>query len=871
MNIIKFGGSSIETPERVFQVIDIIKNKVGKGECFSVVLSAFGGVTSKLLELGDSASRHAQNRVKNDKSGEDNKEYLEIFHKLQSLHLNMATKVVRGEAAQKKLLGELSVSLNELKDIAQGVALTGELGPKTKDQMLSFGERLSCVIVCEALNENGIVCEFLDAREIIKTDRHFGEGRVLFDKTGQLIRERMLSVSRFSDAAVSAENSANSKMFIVTGFIGSTLKNETIILGRGGSDYTASILASALDSELVEIWTNVSGVMTADPFKVPKAYTIHSISYNEIIELSFYGAKVVHPYTAGPLIQKNIPILIKNTFEPHHPGTLIQKEKQRAQGAAAELEAKNVVTGVTSIANVALIKLAGDATNLGNGMGAGDAVGSGNSPIASHLFAFLGMHKINPLLITQGSSDYSLCVAVSKDHVYEIIPLLNDYWQENFSRGAGLPKIQVQEDVSVVAVVGEQMVERRGIAGQIFHSLGRNNINIVAIAQGPSELNITMVIPRKDEIKALRTLHAEFFQGEAKTLHVYIVGTGLIGRDLFAQINGHRKNLLEKDKIDVRVVGVCNSKQMVIDEKGNPIVDYIDAIKQHGEKANIEKFVDSILSNNFFNSIFVDATASESVTAVYEKLAQNKVAIVTPNKKLNSGPYAPYKKFMDLVKENDVSFYYETNVGAGLPIISTLNNLLASGDEILSIEGILSGTLSFLFNSFVGDKKFSDCLLDAKERGYTEPDPRDDLSGMDVARKILILSREVGYGLELSDIEIGPILPEEVNQAPNMEKFWELLKANDDYFLRLREKAQSEGKVLRYIAAFNEGKAKLSLTAVGPEHPFYSLCEADNIISFKTRRYFTRPLVVSGPGAGAAVTAAGVFSDILRIANYFRF
>ncbi|MBX9850926.1 MAG: bifunctional aspartate kinase/homoserine dehydrogenase I, partial [Cytophagaceae bacterium] len=617
--------------------------------------------------------------------------------------------------------------------------------------------------------------------------------------------------------------------------------------GRGGSDYSASIFGAALDADEIEIWTDVDGVMTADPKKVKRAFTLSGISYQEAMEMSHFGAKVIYPPTLQPAFAKKIPIWIKNTFNPEHEGTLIS-EKTQANDF--------LIKGISSIENIALINL------QGSGM-------VGVAGVSGRLFNTLAKNNINVILITQASSEHSICFVVDPKDAYKAKDAIEEEFSVEINSGK-IDKVIIHSNLSIIAIIGENMKNTRGISGKLFSSLGKNGINVIAIAQGSSELNLSVVINTADLSKALNSLHEAFFLSDVKTLNLFVVGLGLIGGTLLKQIHKTSSYLLKEKNLKINLIGISNSKKMLIDPNAISLANWKDKLEQAGEKSKLSDFVTQMNNLNLQNTVFVDCTSSKDVIMHYEEILKSTISIVTPNKLANSGKYSDYQKLQSAATKHGVKFLYETNVGAGLPVINTLKDLKYSGDKILRIEGILSGTLSYIFNTFKGDKKFSDVVKEAKEKGYTEPDPRDDLNGMDVARKILILAREAEAELEFNDVDVENILPESCRKAKTVDAFFAELEKNNHVFAKRRDEADKKGKVLRFIAKYENKKATVSLESVDSTHPFYSLSGSDNMISFTTERYKERPLVIKGPGAGAEVTAAGVFAEIITISNYLK-
>lgn len=816
MKVLKFGGSSVAKPERIRMILDILKAYYEQGEKFAVVFSAFGGVTDSLIEMSRLAS-------KGDES------YLELFEAFSNRHFE-AIKDLLKEENLNGFLPKLEKNHEVLKNLLHGIFLVREASPRTMDYVLSFGERNSCYIIQAALQQSGIPSAFLDARNIIKTDRKFGSAQVDLDMTYQNIREYFQT---------------NPQVQVVTGFIASSKGGLTTTLGRGGSDFTASLLAAGLDADLLEIWTDVNGVLTADPRKVKKAFTIPTMTYAEAMEMSHFGAKVIYPPTLQPALNKNIPLQIKNTFEPKNPGTFIT-----GKGDPNDLPVK----GISSITDIALLTL------QGSGL-------FGVPGIAGRLFGSLAMAEINIILITQGSSEHSISFAIqpklakkAKRHIEKTF---------DYEMKAGLiDPVKIEDDLSVIAIIGENMRYSPGIAGRLFQALGKNGINITAIAQGSSELNISVVIDKPDESKALNALHESFFLSDTKELHLYLIGVGLIGSTLLKQIKAHADHLKSEQSIEVKVIGLSNSKKMIFNENGINLDTWQKDLEISETKSNIPAFIEQMKSYNLSNTIFVDNTANEMIAGYYESILDSSISISTPNKIATSSSYLQYKRLKNIATRRGVQFMYETNVGAGLPIISTMNDLILSGDSIRKIEGVLSGSLSFIFNNFQEGTKFSDLVKLAKEKGFTEPDPRIDINGIDVRRKLIILARETGLNIEAEDVVINNILPEACRNAKSVDDFFVELEKADDYFTGLLKDASDKNCVLRMVAKLDNGKATIGLEAVDSDHPFYSLNGSDNMIVFTTDRYSERPLVVRGPGAGAEVTAAGVFAEIIKIGNY---
>lgn len=813
--VLKFGGSSVSTPERIKNVIVIVKNAHAITPQIAVVVSAFGGVTDQLILLGKSAA-----------TGKT--DYLEDLSKLKERHLTSVRELISKDRL-KSVLEELEFHFLELSHILEGVCLIKDLSVKSLDFIMSFGERFSAYIISESIKPLIPNAEYLDARKLIKTDRNFGSARVDFDQTDRNIQDYF---------------SASTSMPVITGFIASSSQNETTTLGRGGSDYTAAIVGAALNVEVIEIWTDVDGVMTADPRKEEYAFPIPEMSYREALEMSHFGAKVIHPPTIAPVLVKKIPLHIKNSFNPSSPGTLIRTEPSKKEF---------IICGISSIDNVALVCL------QGTGM-------IGVCGIAKRLFGALAENGISVILISQGSSEQSICFAIAPQDAEIAKEAIGKEFELEMKVNL-IDEVIIERNQSVVAVVGENMRHTPGIAGKLFGALGKNGINVAAIAQGSSELNISVVIKNEDSGKAIKVIHEAFFLSPITSVNVYLIGTGLIGGTLLKKMEMQSKKLYDESSLDLRLVGVANSKSMVFNPKGISLKEWKTLLDHSTEKMNIHAFTAKVFQQNLINSVFVDCTSNQSITDAYESILSSNVSIVTPNKKANSGEYKRYRILKDITKKTKSEFLYGANVGAALPIISTINEMLRCGDKILKIEAILSGTLSYLFNSFTKGTSFSTVVREAQEKGYTEPDPRDDLNGMDVARKLLILARESGYPMEMKDIRLTPFLPKECFESGSLEDFYSKLKKYDSLMENLRKDAEKEGKVLRYIATFENSIGRVSLQSVGPEHPFYYLSGNDNIIAITTEFYHKSPLVIKGKGAGAELTAGKVLADIIRIGS----
>jgi aspartokinase/homoserine dehydrogenase 1 len=813
--VVKFGGTSVGSADRIAALKDIIAPFTKKSKLL-VVCSAVSGITDLLIKAGESAA--AQDEL-----------YVNSFLTIKEKHFDITKSLFKG-TQRKEIDSELDEMFTELDRLLMGVYYTGELSNRSKDHAVSFGERLSCSIINAYFLQHKIKSQYVDARNIIETNDEHGCAIVDQETTYTRIRKYFKDYSNVS---------------VVTGFIASTKNKITTTLGRGGSDYTASILGAALKANEIQIWTDVDGVMTADPRKVKDAIPIRTLTYNEALEMSYFGAKIIYPPTIQPAFDAGIPLRIKNTLSPTDEGTYISS-KQDAN--------HHLIRGISSVDKVSLITLEG------SGM-------MGVAGVAARVFSSLAYNKINVILITQGSSEHNITFAVRPEDESRALHAVAHEFKNEIKNGT-IEEPVSKANLAILAVIGENMRNTTGVSGKLFQSLGKNGISVIATAQGSSEMNISLVINHDQLSKALNTVHQAFFLSDHKTVHLYLAGVGLIGSKLIEQIKANQQFLKDHHHIQLRIAGLADSKLMLQGNLTSSASKAKDLLKERGEKLNLKKFIEEMDERGLANSIFVDCTANVAVASLYQTILEKSVSIVTPNKIANCNNYEAYSLLKQTAREKNVQFKYETNVGAGLPVINTLQSLMISGDEIIRIEAVLSGTLSYIFNNFNSSVSFSEVVAEAQRLGYTEPDPRDDLSGQDFARKILILARETGSKMELMDVKIKSFLPAECWKPKSVPEFFKILKQFDPEFKKLALNAERQNKVLRVIGSYGAGIGEIKLSAVDASHPFYQLQGSDNIISFTTQRYLERPLVVKGPGAGAEVTAAGVFADIINVSNY---
>ena len=810
MKVIKFGGTSVANSEAIDCVFNILKKN--RRSTF-VVVSALSGITDTLLSMTQLAARG------------DNS-YNQKINLLKKRHLDLINESLKNES-QKKIINFLNIKINEIKDLLSSVEALREFTKKSSSRILSYGEILSSTIIYEILKSKKLNIVHKDSRDLIWTFNQNNRQIVDFDLTKKKIDDFF--------------KNENTDLVILPGFIASDENGDTTTLGRGGSDYSAAIFSNILNAEILEIWTDVSGMFTANPRLVKQAQPIPNLSYFEAMELSHFGAKVIYPPTLQPVMKKNIPIAIKNTFKPRDLGTLI--------GIKTKLN-DQIVKGISHIDNISLITLEG------NGM-------IGVPGFSSRLFKSITNAEINIIMITQASSEYSICIGVKSSDSNKAKEFIDEEFKFEINFGKVHPAI-IENDMVNIAIVGDKMKDYQGISGKLFSSLGSNNINIRAIAQGASERNISIMIDSNNLVKALNTLHESFFEAQIKELNLFITGVGNVGKKLINQINQQEKYLLENLSLKINVMGLSNSKKMILSNKPLKLSEWEKLLKK-GENADRNKYFEHIKSKNLRNTIFIDNTANEKISKEYHKYLRNSIGVVTCNKIACADELKNYKLLKSISRKYNSPFLFETNVGAGLPVIDTLNNLVASGDRILKIQAILSGSLNYIFNKFNTETPFVDVVLKAEKLGFTEPDPSIDLSGVDVARKILILARESGYDLEMNDIKNDSFLPKEIKKAKSKEEFYDILKDNSNYFFSILNRAINKNCKLKYVAQLEDGIARVGLKHIDENHDFYNLEGSDNIILFYTNRYFDQPLIVKGAGAGGDVTAAGVFADIIRI------
>ncbi len=815
MQVLKFGGTSVANAENIGKVIKILEGYTNDRTI--VVVSALGGVTDLLLE----AALLAEN---------SDEKYTSVLQETEQRHLETVKQLIPA-GRQTRILEIVQQAFHEIGDICNGIFLLGELSPRTKDRILSYGELLSAQIIHTKLQTEKVLWK--DSRSLILTNSNHGMAAVDFEATNKRIQDYF--------------SSAKGDLFILPGFIAADKNNITTTLGRGGSDYTAAIMAAATDASVLEIWTDVSGMMTADPRAVTAIKKIPEISYQEAMELSHFGAKVIYPPTIQPVMSKNIPVWIKNTFAPGDAGTLIKNEVAAGN---------DIIRGISSVGNLVLLSLEG------SGM-------VGIPGFSKRLFEALAAASINVILITQASSEHSICVGIDAQNAAKAKDAVDKAFDHEIRLGLIEP-LRAEEDLSIIAIVGDNMKNHTGVSGKMFGALGRNGVNIRAIAQGSSERNISAVIKTGDVKKAINILHEEFFETTYKQVNLFIAGLGNVGQKLIGLLQHQKQFLQDHLRLQLRITGLANSKKMLFDDEGIDTGNWA-ALLQNGQPMDLHSFSEEIQKKNLRNTVFVDVTANDDIARIYDGLLQKSISVVACNKVAASAEYEYYKKLKSAAHEFSSLFLFETNVGAGLPVIGTLNDLLRSGDQINRIEAVLSGTLNFVFNNYNGKESFASVVRQAQEEGYTEPDPRLDLSGKDVLRKIMILAREAGEEIEAEQISNISFMPESCMKG-SVEDFYASMEKEEPHFKKIFDEANAAGKKLKFVASYSPAEktntiASVGLQQVDPKSDFFHLYGKDNAVLFYTDRYPENPLVIKGAGAGAEVTASGVFADIIRAAR----
>lgn len=816
MHVLKFGGTSVGSIGSIKNVKEIVENRK---EPLIVVVSALGGITDRLISTANKAA-----------SGDES--YLEEFKFIEQRHYDVVAGLLDGEELTTTKIF-LKETLDELKNIYNGIFLIRELSARTLCTVVSYGERISSRIVATVVKG----ATWVDSRAIIKTKKDWDKNICDFEKTNPNVVEMWDKVCK--------EDKTGRPIILMGGFISrDSSTGEVTNLGRGGSDYTAAIVAAALNADMLEIWTDVDGFMTADPRVIDNAYVINQLSFVEAMELCNFGAKVIYPPTIFPVYHKNIPIIIKNTFNPSAPGTLISSDTTHGD--------RQIIKGISSINDTSLVTV--------SGLGMVGVIG-----VNKRIFSTLADKGISVFLVSQASSENSSTIGVKNADAERAVQVLSDEFCKEMAMGE-ISSITAEHDLATVAIVGEKMRQTPGIAGKLFRTLGLNGINVIACAQGASETNISFVTTKASLTKALNVIHDSFFLSEYNVLNIFLSGVGLVGRNLIEQINSQQEYLLKHKNLQLRIVGMSNSKKLIFDREGLDLNNWEAMLKASETPSSPTILRDLVINENMFNAVFVDCTASTDIPEIYHDLLQHNISVVCANKVAASGDYDNYRLLKRTARKRGVKYLFETNVGAGLPIINTINNLINSGDEILEIEAVVSGTLNFIFNVLDKDVPMSKAIYMAREAGYAEPDPRMDLNGSDVIRKIVILSREAGYKISREDVEKHLFIPDTYFEG-SVDEFWKRIPELDAHFEEMREKAAEKGNRFRFVASLSEGKAKVELREVDQNHPFYHLEGSNNIILLRTARYKEYPMEIKGYGAGAAVTAAGVFADIMSIAN----
>ncbi|MDH6355601.1 aspartokinase/homoserine dehydrogenase 1 [Dysgonomonas sp. PH5-45] len=811
MKVMKFGGTSVGSAQSILNVKDIVDAEQGS---VVVVVSALGGITDMLLKTSMMAA-------------EGDSDYEIEYSRIVKRHTGVIDELKLEKGKKAELLSAITPIFEEMSNIFKGVYLINDLSPRTSDKIVSYGEKLSSLIISYVFDDFSLV----DSTKLIKTNTTFSKHIPDIDLSAGLIKEAFAQ---------------SSGRIIVPGFISSCKsKNEITNLGRGGSDYSAAIFASALDADVLEIWTDVDGFMSADPRIINGVYVIDHLTYTEATELCNFGAKVIYPPTIFPVYHKNIPIHIKNTFNPTAPGSYISNDD-------TPRKRKAIITGISSIDDTCLLTL--------QGLGMVGVIG-----VNDRIFSALAKSGISVFLVAQASSENSTSIGVRTADAELAVQTLENEFANDIALGSINP-VLINKDLATVAIVGENMRRTPGIAGKLFDTLGRSGISVMACAQGASEINISFVIRKEYLRKALNSIHDSFFLSEYKALNLFITGIGVVGGRLIEQIRQQQPKLIEQFSLKLNVVGIANGRKALFCREGIDLSNYREQLEEKGIASSPSILLDNIVDMNIFNAVFVDCTANDNIAGLYQDLLFKNVSVVTANKIAASSAYDKYLKLKDTSRERNVKFLFETNVGAGLPIINTMNSLINSGDKIVKLEAVLSGTLNFIFNTISKDIPFSKAILMAKEEGFAEPDPRIDLSGMDVVRKLVILTREAGYRVEQQDVVKNLFVPQKYFEG-TLDEFWATINELDIDFETLRLKLEKENKRLRFVAKYENGKCEVGLKEIEMNHPFYNLEGSNNIIQITTERYNEYPMIIKGYGAGASVTAAGVFADIISIAN----
>ena len=844
MLVLKFGGTSVSSKSNLEKIAAILSSKTST---YIVVVSAFSGVTNTLEKIATLAleSKHTV-----------------LLEEFRNFHFELIKELV-SETHQIDLFVEVQQKCNQLESICESVAILKELSERTQATILSFGELLSSIIVQKYLSVNSnnpIKIDLLDSKKLISTTtnqpKDYLNAVVDLEKSTSNILA-VVGVSTSAVAGVSTDDINKNKNYIASGFIASNQKGETVTLGRGGSDFSASIYANAVDATVLEIWSDVNGMQSANPRKVQNTRSLQKLSYEEAFEMAYFGAKVLYPPSILPVMNKNIPLYLKNTFFPEQEGTFISSENKLTD---------NKIQGICSLDEIAIITV--------SGIGLAKQKGS-----ARRVFQILEEANINIILITQSCSEQSIGIGINQSELQNAQNSLNSAFEKDTEKGL-MNEVKAIENQCIIALVGDNMKNAVGLAGKIFGAIGENGINVTAIAQGASERNISIVINKKDEEKALNVIHEKFFASAIKNVHIFIAGIGNVGTEFINILFAQKEQLIKEYKINLKIIGVANSKQLLFNfsqtnfEKVEELTkEDILKFKQNAKNKNaktystLNEYFEKIKELNLRNSVFIDNTASETVSNGYEFLLKNNISVVTCNKIVCSSEYSNYLKINKLAKERNVSFKYETSVGAALPIIKTIHDLKISGDKINKIEAVISGSLNFIFNNYNANNKFADVVLQAKNEGYTEPNPLIDLSGLDVMRKILILSRESGLNKELSDITFTSFLPDECTNSKTVEELFKNLEKHENHFQNLYQNAHKNGTKLKVVAKMEKGNLSVALKEIPSNSPFYNLEGKDNVVAINTNRYVNEPLVIKGAGAGAAVTASGVFADLMFIMN----